>query len=110
MLVQCPGCKKTYSHGIGISNHQRKCPKLKIVAKTRLIKRHENAKKRLEAKISKINSGETALEMRNTIRERSYDFWEAGGATADKKRKLRFEEVNKIQATILTSKSDCLFS
>jgi hypothetical protein len=110
MLIPCPGCKKTYNHGISMSNHQRKCSKLKIVTKERLFRRQENAKKRQEAKISKLEAEDTGLDMRNNIRERSNDFLEAGDATSGRKRKLQSQEVINIQLCVLNLKSDALFS
>lgn len=49
-LVKCPGCPKKF--GRGLSTHQRHCPGLQLMAKTRFKMREENLKKKLAVKLA----------------------------------------------------------
>lgn len=84
-LVKCPGCNQKYNNARGLSIHQRHCPGLEIMAKTRLKKRQEtrNAKKRLGEKLA-----HQSKKARNDFLERTNSFQPDLDTHAGGKRKL----------------------
>ena len=69
-LVKCPGCPKKFDNGRGLSTHQRRCPGLEVMVKTRFKKRQENLKKRLAVKLAH----QSQKAARDDFRERTNSF------------------------------------
>lgn len=82
-LVKCPGCSKRYENGRGLSMHQRRCPGLEIMVKTRFKKRQENSKKRLGVKLAHHSK-----KARDDFRERTNSFQPDPDTETGGKRKL----------------------
>jgi hypothetical protein len=66
-LVKCPGCPKKFENVRGLSTHQRNCPGLQVMAKTRFKKREENLKKKLAVKLAQ----QSQKAARDDFRERT---------------------------------------
>jgi len=58
-MVKCPGCKKSFTCGVGFNNHKRSCKaKIKVAAAERLKLRKDLQAKRLDAEQNIPNQDE----------------------------------------------------